>query len=183
MNGRYLIVLGTSLIIIGLIITSFINFYYRSSILTGHIIAEDVKKLARIFNTIDRQCRIIGFDYDKNPINFLNVEKFSGSEIGSMNLAYPDKWDGPYLFDNLTVQSIEYMIVATDNGYFITPGDGVALPNGKVIGKDIVFDRKSDIAQMMYDKTQLYYGGRPLATQMIEYKNDAVSTDIANLEE
>lgn len=183
MKSRYLIVGSTSAIIIGLVFVSFFNFYYRASTFTANIITDDVKKLAMIFNAINRQCRILGFDHVQNPINFLNVEKFSGSEVGSMNLAYPEKWEGPYLYDNPTVQNKEYMVVSTESGYFITPGDGVKLPNDKVIGSDIIFDKKSDLIQMMYDKTQLYYRGNPLAARVMGQNNYSAQSDIARLEE
>ena len=64
------------------------------------------------------------------------VKSFEGSEVGSLNLAYPKKWQGPYLGDNPTFQGKAYQIIRTKNGYFVTPGDGIMLPNGLVIGRD-----------------------------------------------
>ena len=183
MKGRYFIVGTTGSIIIGLIIISIVNFYYRSNILTGTMIADDVKKLAKIFNTIHKQCRILSFDVQQNPINFLNVEKFSGSEVGSMNLAYPNEWKGPYLPDNPTVQGVEYMVVDTERGYFITPGEGVELPNDKVIGKDIILNKEADITAMMHNRAQLYYNGRPLAARMLELRPSRVQEGLAYAEE
>ena len=52
------------------------------------------------------------------------------------------------------------------NGYFITPGDGVRLPNGKVVGKDIVLDKKADIAAMARDEQALMFQGKPLAHKL-----------------
>ena len=60
------------------------------------------------------------------------------------------------------------MIINTDRGYFITPGDGVRLPNDKVIGTDIILNKEADVLAMMYDRSQLYYNGRPLAARMLE---------------
>ncbi|MCK5632726.1 hypothetical protein KAH94_03190, partial [bacterium] len=102
----------------------------------------------------------------KNPINFLNIEKFVGSEVGSMNLAYPKQWEGPYLNDNPTIQEKEYMVVRTKKGYFITPGQGVRLGNGKVIGKDIIIDENSEIFSMMQDETTLQFEGKSLAAPL-----------------
>lgn len=141
----------------------------------GLYIADDIERLATIFSKIDSTCGIISFDYQKNPINFLNVAHFVSSEVGSMNLKYPDKWQGPYLNDNPTMQGIEYQVVRTQKGYFITPGErierhngilkskGVTLPNGKEIGKDIILEDTSDIAAMIKDPDALSYKGRPLA--------------------
>jgi len=68
-----------------------------------------------------------------------------------MNLAHPDKWQGPYVQENPTIYHIAYQVVSTKKGYFITPGDGVRLPNKKVVGKDIVLDNNADIEKMMLD--------------------------------
>ena len=61
---------------------------------------------------------------------------------------------------------IAYQIVSTRNGYFITPGDGVILPNKKVIGKDIIFDKNADIQKMMEDPHTLLYKDKPLAAHL-----------------
>ena len=139
---------------------------YRSRDHTIGLIANDVKRLTIIFKRIDDQCRILSFDFQKNPINFLNVKTFEGSEVGPMNLAYPDKWEGPYLDNNPTMQSKEYQIVRTKQGHFITPGDGVRLPNGKVVGTDIVLDEDADILHMMHDKNALRVRGVALAAPL-----------------
>jgi hypothetical protein len=109
---------------------------------------------------------IIDFDNQKNSINFLNVAKFTGSEVGPMNLAHPEKWEGPYLQDNPTMQHIAYQVVSTKKGYFITPGEGVKLPNNKIVGKDIVLDKKANIEAMMIDADALMYKDRSLAAAL-----------------
>ena len=140
----------------------FVSNYERVAIV-GEMIGADVKKLAFIFERIHQTCVISSFDYQKNPINFLNVGNFISSEIGPMNLVHPDKWEGPYIEDNLNVQSIEYQVVKTKFGYFITPGEGVELPNGKIIGKDIILNEDADILKMMGSENYLRYGNMPLA--------------------
>ncbi len=80
-----------------------------------------------------------------------------------MNLIYPNKWEGPYLEDNPTIQAIEYQVVRTKKGYFITPGDNVRLPNGKIVGKDIKLDEGVDITAMMNDENMLMFKGESLA--------------------
>lgn len=148
------------LILIGFVIFS---FKYRMRETVGFGIAEDVEMLQKIFERIDDECGIIGFDYQKNPINFLTVKSFSSSEVGSMNLMYPERWQGPYVDDNPVMQNIEYQIVKTKKGYFITPGEGVKLPNGKIVGKDLILDENADILRMMVDKEALYYKNESLA--------------------
>lgn len=130
------------------------------------IIAQDVKQLAGILKQIDEKCKIIDFDQQQNPIDFLNVKSFVGSEIGSMNLAYPQQWEGPYLNDNPTIQEKTYMVVKTKKGYFVTPGNGVRLGNGKVVGKDIVLDESADIPALMKDEKALLFEGRMLAAPL-----------------
>lgn len=165
-NGRILISIAAGGIIIGLFAVSIMTFMYRAQYASGTTIAEDVKKLATIFDQINKTCTIIDFDHQQNVINFLNVGTFTGSEIGPMNLAYPTKWQGPYVGDNLEIQGKEYMVVRTKNGYFITPGNGVKLPNDAIVGKDIILDENADIQAMMINKKQLYFQGRPLAAKI-----------------
>lgn len=143
------------------IVMSFFTFKRSSKQLTIDIMVEDINNLKGIFDRIQATCRIISFDYQKNRINFLNVGEFVGSEVGPMNLAYPDKWKGPYVRDNPTMQTLEYQVVRTKKGYFVTPGDGVELPNGKIIGKDIQLTENTDIEQLM--KTDLLIEGKALA--------------------
>ncbi|PKN03337.1 hypothetical protein CVU75_02755 [Candidatus Dependentiae bacterium HGW-Dependentiae-1] len=148
-----------------LVITGF-NFFYNSKKYSTDLISKDLKVLQDIFLLIDKQCKILGFDYQKNPINFLNVGSFEGSEVGPMNLTYPTQWKGPYIEKNPTQQGLEYQIVRTQKGYFITPGDGVMLPNGKMIGKEIVLDERADIQAMMKDDGALQFKGQALAAPL-----------------
>lgn len=156
----------SGLVFVGLFLLSFVGFYIKSKKDTGLIIADDVAQLKIILEKIHATCKIIDFDYQKNWINFLNVASFEGSEVGNMNLAYPEKWEGPYLKDNPTIQEKEYMVVKTDKGYFITPGEGVRLPNGKKIGSDILLDINTDIQQLIQGGV-LAYKQKPLATTLI----------------
>jgi len=94
------------------------------------------------------------------------VSKFTGSEVGPMNLVHPEKWEGPYLKDNPTIYHIAYQVVSTKKGYFVTPGDGVKLPNKKIIGTDIILDQKADIDTMMFDQETLSYKNKPLAARL-----------------
>lgn len=145
---------------------TFMDTIYHAKNDAGMMIARDVVKLRDIFHRIHKTCTIIDFDAQKNPINFLNVTKFSGSEVGPMNLVHPDKWEGPYLEENPTMYHIAYQVVSTKKGYFVTPGDGVTLPNKKVIGRDIILDQKAKIDDMMTDPQMLMYNSKPLAARL-----------------
>lgn len=166
MKGKNLVIsLTMGAIVAALFAITAVNFVYRSEMATGTQLLNDLEKLKGIFSSINAQCKILSFDAQQNPINFLNVGSFKGSEVGSMNLAYPEKWQGPYVEDNLTIQDKEYMIVKTDAGHFITPGNGVSLPNGKRIGTDIIVDKQANI-QGLIDGKQLSYQGKPLAVSI-----------------
>lgn len=165
-TNSIIIPLGTAVLFAIFIVAGGLTLRYRMRQSFVDLMSIDILKLARIFERINKTCVILEFDYQKNPINFLNVKSFIGSEVGPMNLAYPDRWEGPYLSKNPTIQSIEYQIVRTRKGYFITPGQGVMLPNRKVIGKDIIFDERSDIQAMLKDAQFLNIRGRSLAMQI-----------------
>ena len=117
--------------------------------LVDRVIAYDIARLETIFRDIQAKCDIIDFEYEKNYIDFLNVIKFVGSQLGPMNLMHPERWPGAYLNEKLTVQQKPYAVLETKNGYYIVPGDGVKLSNGTVIGKDIVLSRDSDIENLI----------------------------------
>lgn len=156
-----------AVIVFGIFVTiAVINTFVSSKEYVADIMQQDLQRLATIFKQIDQDCGILSFDYQRNPINFLTVGTFASSEVGSMNLIHADKWQGPYLKDNLTVQNKEYVIRKTKKGLFLTPDDEVKLPNGKIIGKDIVLDENADIGLMMHNDEQLSFKGKPLALEL-----------------
>lgn len=178
-KNRY-IVIASTLLLTGLVVLSIVAFIFRSRHDNGLLIAQDVEKLASIFEKIDTDCGIISFDYDKNPINFLNTISFAGSKVGSMNLTRPQNWHGPYVKVNPTIQDNVYQVVNTYEGYFITPADGVKLPNGKVMGVDIKLDKNSNIGAMMHDKNALLYNDRSLAARLNKTTAEFPVADISD---
>ncbi len=180
-TSRLIIGIAMGILIIALFIVSIITFIHRADIGTGTVVADDVKKLSAIFDRINKKCGILGFDEQQNVINFLNVAKFAGSEVGSMNLVYPDKWEGPYIGDHPEIQGKEYMVVRTKQGYFITPGNGVKLPSGEIIGKDLILDEDADIEGMILTR-KLYFKGRPLVAR-IDIQDLSLVSQVAELEE
>jgi hypothetical protein len=160
--------LMASLLFIVLASITVYRLFFTARTDTSRIIVHEVKILADILHKIDAACQIIDFDYQKNWINFLTIKKggFVGSELGSMNLTYPNAWEGPYLEDNPTIQDIEYQVVRTKKGYFVVPGEGVRLANGKIIGKDIILNEDADITTMMSVENILMYKGKALAVQL-----------------
>jgi hypothetical protein len=173
LSGSYAPVITIGIIAVLLFIT-ILNFYYRPKEYTAKLIVKDLAVLQAIFKKIDDRCKILGFDYQKNPINFLNIQTFKGSEVGSMNLTYPAQWQGPYVPENLRMQGKEYQVVKTKAGLFIVPGDGVQLPNGLIVGKDIILNEKTDMSELIKSEKGFIYKGHvlavPLAVGYSEFK-------------
>jgi len=161
---KYISILASTLFV-GLALLSGVGLYLSSKSSRGVIIAADVERIAKIMQEIHADCKIISFDEQQTIVDFLNVGCFAGSKVGSINLAYPNKWQGPYLKENPTIHEKSYMIVTTDNGIFVTPGNGVKLPSRKKIGTDIVLDKHADIHHLITSGV-LQYNGRPLAAQL-----------------
>ncbi len=183
-DGRSLTVVATGGVIVALLAASVVSFFYSSRFVTSTVIADDVKKIAGILNRINESCVIMSIDAPKSTVNFLNVKAFAGSEVGSINLTHPEKWEGPYLQDNLSVQGIEYVLVRTKKGSFVVPGDGVKLPNRAVIGKDIIIVDHTDIEALMNDPKKLSFKGQPLAAKIgVASSSGDLSPEIAAMEE
>jgi hypothetical protein len=162
------LLVGTTLLL--LFVMALWTFWRQSHKETNLLIADDVVQLATIFNRIENTCDIISFEHQKNYINFLNVIAFEGSEVGPMNLKYPEKWEGPYLKDNPTLQEVLYQVINTKQGYFVVPGPGVRLSNGMIIDKDIIFDEAADILSMLKPGGVLHPNDRALAVQILNNK-------------
>lgn len=157
--------IGISFVIALLFISAV--FYFQAQRQNDEQISNDITQLAAIFNKIHNCCEITGFRSGKKSIDFLNVVNFEGSQVGSMNLAKPQKWHGPYLESNFTIEGQEYQIVDTKKGFYIIPGDGVKLANGNIIGKSLIISPKSNIEKLMIDaKWLLGSNKKPLAAKI-----------------
>lgn len=159
-------------LLIAVVFISFMGFIswrylHQARNANDEIMAEHIDRLKDIFKRINSCCTITSFRGNEIPINFLTVKSFEGSTVGSMNLADPKKWQGPYLKRNLNIQGISYQIIQAKQGYFIIPGEGVRLANGKIIGKTLKIDKKTDIKALMKDAKGLQsQDGRPLAARI-----------------
>lgn len=136
--------------------TIFMSLYKNKKDISEKLVA-DITIVHDALQKIHHDCTIIDFDYQKNYINFLNIASFVGSEVGSINLMYPENWHGPYVDDNPTFQEIEYQVIKTIHGYFIVPGNGVTLPNDKVVGEDFLLEKETDIISLSANENGLRY--------------------------
>ncbi len=148
-----------------------VKFLSQARLANDELIAEHIVQLDDIFKRINETCTIIGFRHKKDYIDFLNVKSFAGSVVGSMNLAEPAKWQGPYVHESLTIGGKEYQIVATKKGFYIVPGDGVRLANGKILGKTLHINYRTDIEALMRDPKALLSDDKPLAAHIETYQN------------
>lgn len=138
-----------------LFLLSVVMLFRQSKQTTDAVIVHDVQRLKEIMEEIHKDCKIIDLEHTKNYVDFLTVKEFVGSEVGAVNLSYPQNWKGPYVKDNPTVQQQQYIILKNNNGYYIVPGDGVVLGNGKKVGKDIILDETTDVEKLLQDPDAL----------------------------
>jgi hypothetical protein len=163
---KYLFPLFGGLLFIVFFVIISMRYVAQARKLDDETIAENITALSSIFKNIHESCVIVDFVHDKNYIDFLNVITFEGNRVGSMDLEYPAKWKGPYVHQPLVSSGKEYQVVRTNKGYFVIPGDGVTLSNGKTIGKDIIITTKTDIAALAREPDALLSQNRPLAARI-----------------
>ena len=128
----------------------------------SNIIAEDLAGIEKVLNRIDKECNILSIRSDRATIDFLTVQKFVGSTIGCLNLAYPERWKGPYLQINPSIQENFYEIVHAKDGYFVLPGTGVKLANGKEMGKDVIITHNTVVKQLLQPGGTLNFNGKAM---------------------
>lgn len=134
---------------------SIVTLWRSSRTAFDQVAHDDIMHLQEIFKQIQKDCYIVDFEHVVNHIDFLNIQSFTDKKVGSMELAFPKRWKGPYLKKNLRVQNKLYAVLKNKQGYFIIPGKGVRLANGKVIGKTLILDQNSDMKQLMRDQDGL----------------------------
>jgi hypothetical protein len=178
-HKRSLVILISSALLTGLFFLTWYQFTKEARVIINQVIVADITQLKAIFDRIDTECGILGFDHERNYIDFLTVKSFVSSEVGAMNLIAPEKWQGPYVQDNPTVQSKKYEIIRTKKGYYIVPGTGVQLSNGKVMGKDITITSATDIETLATQVDGLNYQGKALVAP-VKMHNKAL---VANIEQ
>lgn len=151
-----------------IVVTFVVRFFYARPKIVAAIIEDDIKLITLALEKVDAKCNILGVEGDYNDIDFLNVkaEGFDGSQIGSLNLAYPKKWEGPYLRVNPTIQQRFYELVRAKDGYFVIPGRGVKLPNGLVIGHDFHVGPDVLMESLLVDGGAMRYEDRHFAMKL-----------------
>ena len=156
--------------ILGLLIVFFVlRVIYTRPDFIASLIADDIKIISLALEKIDSDCNILKIKHDRDYIDFLTVREFEKSSVGPLNLVYPQRWEGPYLNTNPTMQEKLYEIIKTKDGIYIVPGNGVKLPNGLVVGKDFEISTETKIANLLKKGGPLNYKGYEFAIK-IDFK-------------
>lgn len=153
----------STLFIFLLVMTLVLRLFYSRPQMVASIIEDDINQITLMLKRIDVKCNILSINKDRSDVDFLNIKSFSGSQVGPLNLAYPDKWEGPYLRVNPSIKGKYYEIVKVKDGIFVIPGRGVKLPNGLTIGKDFDISKENVMSFFVKAGGMLTYRGRRFA--------------------
>jgi len=74
---------------------------------------------------------------------------------------YPERWSGPYSDTDFTYDGKPYMLLKKSSYMVILPSLGTELPNGAVIGKDVLVDDSMTYSEVVRNH-YLTYKGVPL---------------------
>jgi len=163
---KYRATIIVGIVLFALLVFTMYQFYGGAKNAAERVMANDIDQVVKILEQIDATCEIVNIVRDDAAIDFLQVQAFAGSQIGALQLKYPEKWKGPYLQRNLMVQGIPYELIQTREGFYVIPGKGVRLSNGKIVGKDIIFTRETDVELYLNAIWGLEVDGEPLARKL-----------------
>lgn len=141
----------------------------------AEVIHNDLGLIMQDLADIDASCNILSIRSDHCVVDFLTVERFEGSMVGELNLAYPNRWRGPYRKKNPSVQDRFYEIIKVKDGYVLVPGAGVNLPNKAVVGTDIIIKETMSADDLIGKSGLLIYNnfvlGRKLPFKIGDWDN------------
>lgn len=154
---------GIGIVLVGIASLALYQYFFEARRTAIIHVLNQIVEVSAILEKIDASCGITGFELDKNYLTFFNVKAFVGAAVGSMRLKHPEKWAGPYTEENPTIQDKYYYVLKTaKNEYYLIPGDGVVLSDGKILGKDIMIDPETDIQALLKKEPALWVKEQPL---------------------
>ncbi len=162
---RYFSIFSASLLSI-LVLFVFFKMYYTKPYFITSVMQNDMLHLEKILHKIDTTCDILSLQDTSASIDFLTIKSFTGSMVGGVDLAHPKNWNGPYLEQNPTIQGKFYELARAKDGFFVIPGKGVMLPNGAVMGKDIIISPRTAVEKLTQTGGYLNYKGIKLAVKI-----------------
>ena len=164
-TARHFTIFSSTIFVILLSIFIFKAVYHRSHYLAS-VIEQDITRIAHALADIDKNCNILSLNGERTAVNFLTVKSFVGTSVGGLNLAYPHKWQGPYLQVNPMCQQHFYELVQTKEGLFLVPGVGVKLPNGHIMGDDVKITAGISVKKLLEKNGVLNNDGNRLGLQL-----------------
>lgn len=158
--------------------------YYQVGLrgfLGARIIDHEISAIVRILEKIDKDAAIVSIDTSHDAeLDIFQTESLKRAKIGPLTVEYPENWKGPYANRTARYRGECYQIVRARDGYFVIPGDGVTLPNGLTVGKDIVINDEQDAAPFLRDGGMLRYAARYLARPLTFSVGDWVVDDASS---
>jgi hypothetical protein len=139
----------TTLFFLSLIGASIYWWVYQNRVYPDLLIAQTIDELSCIFAQIDTTAGIAGFVDPVTQIDFLTFK--NAHQLKSLKLMHLQKWNGPYRDTNPEFQEKLYQIIKANDGYWVLPGNGVELSNGKIIGKDIVIGPTTRVQSLLQE--------------------------------
>lgn len=138
------------------------EIYNKPRFIAG-VMSQDVQNLAAMLGEINERCFIKAVSHARIKLDFLATEQFSGS---GLTLAHPERWEGPYVSATPRIQGKAYELVKTTEGLFVVPGEGVRLPNGSRMGRQVKITPNTRITAMIKQGGKLFFNGDALAAQV-----------------
>lgn len=155
------------LVTTSLIMLASLRTIYRTSDFTAAIISNDLSCIAHALTKLHTSCTIVSFEREHSPLDFLTMPSLpTFAKNKHLTVAQPEKWRGPYLTEIPTVQGKAYEICRAYDGYFLIPGRGVQLPNGLVMGVDLIITPEILVAPLLSTGKALNYKGEQLAKKL-----------------
>lgn len=161
---KYFTVFSATLLSV-IVLFVFFKMFYTKPYFIASVMHNDMNRIEKILKHIDTSCEILGTQGGSAAIDFLTIKTFTGSMVGGVDLAHPKNWQGPYLEQNPTMQGRFYELAKAKDGYFIVPGKNVMLPNGVVMGRDLIVSHKNTVEKHTKTGGLLNYKGVKLAVK------------------
>jgi len=167
--SRYLV----SLVSIVLLIVCTAHFVGQSSEWNAGTVRADLSHLEEALKNFDGDCGIQEVLSGGHSLLFLTQTARPTDAFAAFKLANENTWRGPYIHKVPVAQGYPYMLLKTNKGLFIVPGEGVRLPKGSILGKEFFLTAESNLKALSAAGGILSHNGEPLVREFICGVKDA----------